>query len=178
MRLFRHLLVRRLVALGLLVGLSGWMGAPFATAHPQATAAQLARVHAAGPLEAALADALQAAARAPDALEAFDSSLRAALAVHPDGEALTAYLDEMGSARALLDLLVGQLLRGQSLPSPFMGAALGMVPTTVQSGPRATQIERSSSLVATEFGVQALPPEVPLVIVPLRVLSSAQPLGP
>jgi hypothetical protein len=136
MRPFRHPLLSRLLALLLLAGFGGWVGAPLAAAHPEAKAAQLARVHAAGPVEAAVAEALAAAARADDAPAAFSEALQAALAAQPDGGPLAAYLAEAGSLDALLDLLVGQLLRSMSTPTPLWAAAPASALAASASGPR------------------------------------------
>jgi len=178
MRLFRLPLLRRALALLLLAGLGGWVGAPLAAAHPAAAAAQLARVHAAGPVEAAVAEALAQAARADDAPAAFREALHAALAAHPDGAPLAAYLAQADGPDALLDLLVGQLLRSLGTPTPYWAAATAPVLPASASGPRGAFASASPKAPrAPESAAPALPVLSPRAI-PLRERSAAQPQGP
>jgi hypothetical protein len=178
MRSFRHPLLSRLLALLLLAGFAGWVGAPLAAAHPEAKAAQLARVHAAGPVEDAVAEALAAAARADDAPAAFSEALQAALAAQPDGGPLAAYLAEAGSLDALLDLLVGQLLRSLSTPTPLWTAAPASVLAASAGGPRdALPTSSLDAGHAAEPAALAALPASPPALDQAQCLT-AQPRGP
>lgn len=174
MRLLRHPLLRRALALLLLGGLGAWVAAPAAWAHPRA--AQVAQHLAGGPVERALAEALAAAAHAP---ETFGEALHAALAARPDGEALARYLDAAGSPEALLDLLVGQLLRNAALPGPVLGAS-GAVAVVPVASPALRAVPPAADAVPPPAcRVSDAPPAAshrPVGL--LAVLSSAQPLGP
>lgn len=179
MTCFRHTLLYRLLAVCLLAGFGLWVAAPLAVAHPHTAAAQMARVHAVGPVEAAVAEALSVAAGAPDEPGAFHSALLAALEAHPEGQALAAYIASSDSPDALFDLLLGQLLRSKSLPLPHMAAA-----TTGSTAPVGASGDRGLLAGTKDFvqgpaalaAARALGAEV--VVVPLAVLSAAQPLGP
>lgn len=176
---FRHSYKVRLFALGLLIGLGGWLVAPLAVAHPQVAAAQLARAYAAGPLEAAVAEALSVAARSSDAPGAFEKALHAALEAHPEGQALADLLASGETPATLLDLLVGSLLQSRSATSQLLLAAAAL--QQAQNGANGLRGlpagERSSMLlVPASEGVQE---GAGLAVgVPIEVLSSAQPLGP
>jgi hypothetical protein len=170
----------RLLAVCLLAGFGLTVAAPLAVAHPHTAAAQMARVHAVGPVEAAVAKALEAAASSPNDAGAFQEALLAALEAHPEGEALAEYLASSEAPDALLDLLLGQLLRSKSLPLPnlvAMAAASSTAPVGA-SGDRVLLALNTDSEQAKAAGVLGEAATLDAVIVPLAVLSAAQPLGP
>ncbi len=177
MRLLRLPAVRRLLSAGLLASLGLWAAAPLAAAGGVTEAqAAWARAHAAGPVEAAVAEALSAAARETADPGAFAQTLVAALAEQPEGAALADYLREAG-ADALLDLLVGHLVRSLGTPTALFAAAPPSPAAPVASGPRAvTPRAITAARPAVSSAVQAPAAAPPPVAV--RLLSAAQPLGP
>lgn len=181
LRALRSLVLRRVVALALVAGMAGWAAAPVASADP-AQAAQLARAHAAGPIEAALADALDAAVRAPEAADAFAEALLASLDAHPDGEALARFVRDFdGTQSDLLDLLVGHLIqaRGVASPHPLSFVAGGAVLSLSASAPLAASAAPApSSVSVVEPAGSVRAHDVERRVVPVALRSSAQPLGP
>jgi hypothetical protein len=175
----RHTLPFRLVAALLLGGFGLWVAAPLAVAYPHAAAAQMARAHAVGPVEAAVAEALAAAASAPDDPEAFEHALLAALEAHPEGVALAEYLAGTGAPVALLDLLLGELLRNRGLPAPHLVAAVAAPSApTGASGDRALATVLPHAEQASVGTVSAPVAVGDVAVVSVRELSAAQPLGP
>jgi hypothetical protein len=179
MNRFRQTIVCRLLALSILLGVGAWAMAPLAAAHPQAAAAQLARVHAVGPVEHAIAEALAAAARAPDAREAFRAALLAALDERPGGELLAERIADDASGQLLLDLLVGSLLHSKSSPSPLLMAAAAQSAQAGASGGHQSAAEaRGGTLAGAPVAGPAASAVGPRVVVDFRTLSSARALGP
>lgn len=179
MNRFRHNIVCRLLALSVLLGVGAWAMAPLATAHPQAAAAQMARVHAVGPVEQAIAEALAAAARAPDAQVAFRVALLAALDERPGGEVLAERIADDASGQLLMDLLVGSLLHSKSTPSPLLMAAAAQSASAAASGGASSAAALPHT--AGPAAAVAAPSEAavgPRVVVDFRTLSAARALGP
>jgi hypothetical protein len=178
MNRFRRSVYRRLLALVLLVGMGTWLSAPFAAAHPQAAAAQMARAIAGGSLEGAIAEALAIASKHERPSEVFGAALQAALETHPEGKALAEFLAEHESPELVLDLLIGQLLRSQGAHHPLM-----LVAALTQSVPSATggsaallhpaQVNCGSATVAADQPDDASAP-----VISIRDIFAAQPLGP
>lgn len=141
MRPLRETALCRLLVGLVLGGMLMWVSAPIAAANPQATAAQTARAYAGAPLERMVAEALVAAANSPDAASAFSSALSAALAAHPDGEALAEIFGEAAPAD-LLDMLLGELLRGPASKLPHVAAATAAQNAAPASAPLALANDR------------------------------------
>ncbi|MEM1041470.1 MAG: hypothetical protein AAGI91_02470 [Bacteroidota bacterium] len=170
MRFLRHSAIQRVLSAGLLLGLGLWLVAP-------ATGA--ARPVAAPPgapptVEAAFEQALAAAADARTP-EAFVAAFAEALSAEPD---LAQFLDQRGGAELLLSILYGHLLQA-------FGHDRGVV--AAPAPPVAAPAGGTSSLAAKLLHAQALAPRpvaiapassCPDTVVPLAVLSAAQPLGP
>ncbi len=172
MRLLRHSIVQRVFSVGLLVGLGLWLVAP-ATGAAQPTAIP-ASLGAPPTVEAAFEQALAAAdgARTP---EAFIAAFTEALDADPD---LARFLEEQGGADALLPILYGHLLRAfghergvEAAPAPPVAAPIGAAP-----GPAAQLLRTDADASVQASLIQASARHE--VIVPLAVLSAAQPLGP
>lgn len=179
MYLLRRPLLCRLMALWLLVGLGAWVTAPLAAAHPRLAAAQAALSRAGGPAEQALADALAEAARHADAPEAFEAALLAALSAQPDGDALARYVAAAGSPEALLDLLLGQLLRNPTAPGPLLAAAAGPAPAVSAPNSARAVLSACGDGGAATRDVGAVISSHPASVAGLLVsLSPAQPRGP
>jgi hypothetical protein len=178
MNRFRRSVHRRILALALLVGMGTWVSAPFATAHPQAAAAQMARAIAGGSLEGAIAEALVIASKHERPAEAFGDALQAALEAHPEGKALAEFLAEHYSPELLLDLLVGQLLRSQGAHNPLMlvAALTHSAPSALSGGgawaPPAPVHRGCAAAAAVQPDDRGEP------VISIRDLFAAQPLGP
>lgn len=172
MRFIRHSIVQRVFSVSLLLGLGLWLVAPATgAARPMPTSVSLG---APPTLEDAFEQALAAAdgARTP---EAFVAAFAEALAAEPD---LARFLEEQGGTDALLAILYGHLLRafGQdrgvvAAPAPPVAAPAGAAP-----GPSARQLRTDADAPIQAALTSALTSR--FVIVPLAVLSAAQPLGP
>lgn len=178
MRRLRHHIFQRVLALGLLGSLALGLAAPATGAATQrALEAETARVPAA--VAAAAAEALGQAAQTALGPAQFQQAFEAALAAQPDGEALARFMNEHGAAEALLTLLYEHLLRALH---PRNG--LQAVPAT----PLATGTVGLTSPAAGGCAPSAVPDETyrgqlvrsdeRQVVIPLAVLSAAQPLGP
>ncbi len=166
MRFLRRSAVQRFFSVGLLVSLTLWLAVPAVAT--QATLAE--ELGLPGGLESAVADAL-AGARTP---EAFVEALAATLADTPS-PALARLLDT--EPEALLALLYGHLFQAfghhdglQAVPVGATSGATGSAPTGK------AVLVRSARQSSASYAL--LRAAVPRVLLPVALLTSAQPLGP
>lgn len=171
MRLLRQSIVQRVLGLALLVGFGLWLVAPATGA---ARSALVPSSFGAPPtVEAAFEQALASAqkARTP---EAFVATFADALGADPD---LAQFLDEQGGTDALLAVLYGHLLRAFGHERGIMAAPASPVAAPTGASPVAASLYRLGGAV-TVAQVASSVSATDDIVVPLAVLSAAQPLGP
>ena len=172
MHFLRRSAVQRVFSLSLLLGVTLWLAVPATGASQRTLAAQAAGLGVPAGLRAAFETAL-AEARTPDA---FVEAVAAALAARPGGEALADLLD--AEPDALLALLYGHLIQALghpegplAVPGTVGSAAAGPAPlgaATPAPAPARPLVVRAAQALGT----------VVLGVVPVGLLTSAQPLGP
>lgn len=171
MRALRHPLLQRFLSAGLLLSLTLWLAVPVTGATRTTIAAQAEGLGLPPEVEAALREALAATRTAGD----FTEALAATLSARPDGEALAEAIE--AEPTALLALLYGHLFQAfghpdgpLAVPAVTAGATAGSTPVAAAVLPL---VDRSD--VAHGARVVTTPPRV---VLPVALLTAAQPLGP